>query len=171
VRLHRWRLDRELANGCDCNSSEDRAIRARQLARPGVRHDLARSLRRVVADAERPSLTWPAPAVPIRREAIINWRGGLLGLADRLDQPVDLNPRGVARVLTLITDATGPLYSGASKRSLGDFVWWAADGLGQCPPHDWRCPVIMKIDPSHVAWTCARCGATAVSDDTAVRPA
>jgi hypothetical protein len=40
-----------------------------------------------------------------------------------------------------------------------------------CPPHDWRCPVIMKLDPDHVAWTCARCGAMALSDDTALRPA
>ena len=28
-----------------------------------------------------------------------------------------------------------------------------------CAPHDWRCPVIIKLDPDHVAWTCARCGA------------
>jgi hypothetical protein len=40
-----------------------------------------------------------------------------------------------------------------------------------CPPHDWRCPVIMKLDPEHVAWTCARCGAMALSDDLALRPA
>jgi hypothetical protein len=40
-----------------------------------------------------------------------------------------------------------------------------------CPPHDWRCPVIMKLDPDHVAWTCARCGAMALSDDLALRPA
>ena len=40
-----------------------------------------------------------------------------------------------------------------------------------CPPHEWRCPVIMKLDPDHVAWTCARCGAMALSDDLALRPA
>ena len=39
-----------------------------------------------------------------------------------------------------------------------------------CPPHDWRCPVIMKLDPEHVAWTCAHCGAMALSDDLALRP-
>jgi len=27
-----------------------------------------------------------------------------------------------------------------------------------CPPHRWGCPVIMKLDPEHVAWTCGRCG-------------
>jgi len=30
-----------------------------------------------------------------------------------------------------------------------------------CPPHVWRCPVIMKRDPDHVAWTCSGCGAIA----------
>ena len=28
-----------------------------------------------------------------------------------------------------------------------------------CPPHTWGCPVVMKLDPRSVAWTCAGCGA------------
>jgi hypothetical protein len=28
-----------------------------------------------------------------------------------------------------------------------------------CPPHAWGCPVVMKVDPRSVAWTCAHCGA------------
>jgi hypothetical protein len=31
--------------------------------------------------------------------------------------------------------------------------------------------VILKLDPGHVGWTCARCGAIAISDDLGVRPA
>ena len=27
-----------------------------------------------------------------------------------------------------------------------------------CSSHRWGCPVIMKTDPEHVAWTCSRCG-------------
>jgi len=30
-----------------------------------------------------------------------------------------------------------------------------------CPPHTWGCPVVMKVDPRSVAWTCAGCGAIA----------
>jgi len=33
------------------------------------------------------------------------------------------------------------------------------------------CPVIMKRDPDHVAWTCRHCGEIAISRDLAVRPA
>jgi len=32
---------------------------------------------------------------------------------------------------------------------------------GSCPPHVWGCPVVMKLDPRSVAWTCAGCGAIA----------
>jgi len=46
----------------------------------------------------------------------------------------------------------------------------AREPASLCPPHEWRCPVIMKLDPDHVAWTCARCGAMALSDDLALRP-
>jgi hypothetical protein len=27
-----------------------------------------------------------------------------------------------------------------------------------CPPHSWDCPVVMKLDPRFIAWTCAKCG-------------
>jgi hypothetical protein len=42
---------------------------------------------------------------------------------------------------------------------------------GRCPPHRWGCPVVMKLDPEHVAWTCGWCGLIATSDDLGVRPA
>jgi hypothetical protein len=119
-------------------------------------------------DAETPRIT---SAIPVRRKAVIAWCEALLGIADRLESPAAVNPRGVARVLTLLTDGGGPLYTPAAECSLEQAVWWIADGLPQCPPHDWGCPVIMKLDPAHVAWTCARCGATTVSGDLAERPA
>jgi hypothetical protein len=39
--------------------------------------------------------------------------------------------------------------------------------------HAWACPVIMKTDPEHIAWTCARCGAvaiTAIGDGPPLQP-
>jgi len=39
-----------------------------------------------------------------------------------------------------------------------------------CPPHHWDCPVVMKLDPRSVAWTCASCGAIVTTPDAAVRP-
>jgi hypothetical protein len=171
VLLRRWRLDRELAAGCACDAPEERAWRARQLAGPVTRRQLGCSLRRVVADAESPRAVLLSSAVPMHRRAVVGWREALLGVAERLEQPGPVNPCGVARTLVLLTDGTGPLYNRGSERSLSEMVWWVADGLQLCPPHAWGCPVIMKLDPEHVAWTCGRCGAIATTGDPAVRPA
>ena len=34
---------------------------------------------------------------------------------------------------------------------------------GVCLAHTWGCPVIMKTEPDHVAWTCSRCGVLAIT--------
>jgi hypothetical protein len=99
--------------------------------------------------------------VPVRAAAVLAIRDGFLGLAELLESPVAVNPRGVASLLALITDGSSPLFHDSGERSLADAFWEIADALQLCPPHDWRCPVIIKLDPDHVAWTCARCGATA----------
>jgi hypothetical protein len=171
VRLRRRRLDRELADVCGCDISDDRALRARQLADPFTSHRLARSLRRLIADTEHPRVALLGSTVPVLCDVVAPWREALLGLVERLEQPIPMNACGVARMLVLFTDGTGPLFNPASKRSIGEANWWVADGLQLlCPPHDWRCPVMMKLDPDHVAWTCARCGAIATTDAAAVRP-
>lgn len=170
VLRHRSRLDRELADGRAADVSVDRALRAQQLVDSRTRRGFARSLRRLVAAAERPPALIGS-AVPVRRDAIQPWREGLLGLADRLERSGPINPCGVARVVALVTDGAGPFYNAGSERSIADAVWWAADGMQPCPPHAWGSPVIMKLDPEHAAWTCARCGAIALTADPAVRPA
>jgi hypothetical protein len=171
VSLHRRRLDREIAEGRDPAASPDRALRAGQLTEATARGRLARSLRRVVADTDPSRGLQLGSAVPVCRAAISGCGGSLLGLADALERSGPVNPCGVARTLALITDGIGPLYNPTPQQSLGELVWWVADGLQPCPPHAWASPVIMKLDPEHVAWTCGRCGAIALSDDLAVRPA
>jgi hypothetical protein len=144
-------------------------LRGRQLADPLARHELAISLRLIVAHAERPHAG--LSCMHVEPEAVLSWREGLLGLAERLERPGTVNPCGVARALALLIDPGGPLYSSARERSLGEMVWWVADGLRVCPPHRWGCPVVMELDPDHVAWTCGLCGVIATTDDPAVRPA
>lgn len=168
VALHRGQLDRDLADGLPPDSFDDRALRAVQLAGMPERRRIARALRALVNRADRPQLL--TSAVPVSRRAVVPSREGLLGLADRLERPDPVNPCGVARALVLLTDGSGPLYERGAPGSVSDAVWWIADGLRPCPPHDWGCPVLMKLDPEHVAWTCARCGAIATSDDGAQRP-
>jgi hypothetical protein len=171
VRLRRGRLDRELADGLLHDTTAERALRAQQLVGPRSRRALARSLNEVIAMAANPRANLISSAVPIVRDAVSPFREALLGVAERLDDEAPCNPCGVARLQSLLTDGAGPLYNGASERSLGDLVWWVADGLQLCPPHDWGCPLVLEFDPARVGWTCARCGAIATTGDVAVRPA
>jgi hypothetical protein len=60
---------------------------------------------------------------------VFGWREALLGIAERLERPVAVNPCGVARVMLLLTDGNGPLYQRLTGWSLADEVWWIADGL------------------------------------------
>jgi hypothetical protein len=170
VRLHSHSLDQALADGVTPGRHEELALRAQQLADRSMRNHLAGALRRVVSDAQRPGPPLPNAAAPVSRSAVLPWCEGLLGLAERLDGPEPLNACGIARVALLLSESAGPLYNHPSSYPLEKAVWWAADGLQPCPPHAWASPVIMKLDPEHVAWTCTRCGAIAVSDSPSVRP-
>jgi hypothetical protein len=129
VRLRRGRLDRQLADGLAPDAFRDRALRATQLAGMPTRRQVARSLRRLVAHAERPPTGLIGSAVPVCRRSVLRWREGLLGLAERLEQPTPLDPSGVARALVLLTDGGGPFYDERAPRSMADAVWWIADGL------------------------------------------
>jgi hypothetical protein len=129
VKFHRGRLDRQLADGLAPEAFAARALRATQLAGMPTRRQVARSLRRLVAHAERPTGVVLSAAVPVRRPSVLAWREALLGLAERLEQPVPLDPCGVARALVLLTDGGGPFYAAGGDRSMSEAVWWIADGL------------------------------------------
>jgi hypothetical protein len=133
VQLHRDRLNQQVADGFGTDPIEDQALRASQLAGMRSRRRLARSLRARVKDAERPAAPRMSAAVPPSRRAVLPWRESLLGVAERLESPVPVNPCGVARVLLLLTDGVGPLYNPEAAERMGDLVWWIADGLALDP--------------------------------------
>jgi hypothetical protein len=129
VQFHKGRLDLQVADGYGADPVEDRALRAEQLARMRTRRRLARTVRARVKDAERPAVPHLSAAVPLSRRTVVRWREGLLGLADRLERPGPVNPCGVARLLVLLTDGTGPLYEPGAADRMSDAVWWIADGF------------------------------------------
>jgi hypothetical protein len=144
ARFERARLDRDLAEGCSPERSPLHALRARQLAGPVVRSEVAESLRQVVEDAMRPSavltpvrLRRSVVLVSLRQEEVQAWREGLLGLANGLERSAGVSPCGVARVKLLLADGAGPLYNPDPPHGLGETIWWIADGLALRPPHRW----------------------------------
>lgn len=60
---------------------------------------------------------------------VLPWPEGVLGLAERLDGREPVNASGVARTLLLLTDGAGPIFNPAPSQSIGEAVWWIADGL------------------------------------------
>jgi hypothetical protein len=100
LRWHRGRSDGQLADTCDCEASPDRAPRARKLADAptGLDRQLKRSLRRLAVSDESLAEALTSTADPVRREAIVPWSDGVLGLAlaERLEQPGPFDPRRAA---------------------------------------------------------------------------
>jgi hypothetical protein len=135
VRLHRRRLDHQLAAGFDPQTSGEHALRACQLTDPSTRRLLARSLRRVVSRAENRRAAAFGSAIPVCRK-VLPWCEGLLGLAERLDGREPVNASGVARTLLLLTDGAGPIFNPAPRQSIGEAVWSIADGLRADEGHE-----------------------------------
>jgi hypothetical protein len=131
VCLRRWKLDRLIADGRPCTSTAALALRARQLVDPRTRRHLAGSLREIVDYADHAGYGWIASAVVIERAAVRSGREAILGLAERLEGPAPVSPRGVASVQTLLTDGIeSPLFNRYCQRTVLEAVWEAADLLG-----------------------------------------
>lgn len=108
--LHRHRLDRELARGGDPNATALRRERCRQLLSNRIRHQLAESLERLLADAERPAATFSS-RVPVARAAIRDSRWDIEWVVERLKAPAYISPQGVAMVSVMLCDGTSPLFT------------------------------------------------------------
>jgi hypothetical protein len=135
VCLRRTKIDREIARGRPCESSPAHALRARQLVDPGTRRDLAKSLRGIVDFADRAGHGRVISAVVIECRAVRAGREAILGLAERLEGPGPVSPRGVATVHILITDGlVSPLFNPDCGRTVVEAVWQAADYLGADAP-------------------------------------
>jgi hypothetical protein len=133
-----------------------------------ARKQLARSLREAVeADGPPRSRRTALGGVKIAG----HWGNALLGIADWLEHADEINRLGFSRAAALVTEACGASFDEADESDgLGELIWWVADGMQLCPPHEWGCPVISKLQPERTAWTCRRCGRVSMSSDLAQQP-
>ena len=128
--MHRARLDRQLADGLAPDAFDERALRATPAR--GYAPPAARSLdrmRRLVAHAERPAAWCVSAAVPVS-PARGAGRGERRCSASPSDSSSPCRSIRVAwrALLVLLTDGGGPFYNAGADRSMGDAVWWVADG-------------------------------------------
>ena len=103
-------LDRRLAEGRAPESHRLLAARAQVLVSPVERQKLAHQWADLVAQARRsPGLR--APRAPINRESILANEPGIRALVGLLVEPGPGHVRGIARLSSLLSDGTGPLYN------------------------------------------------------------
>ncbi len=114
ARLHPRPLDTALANGTPAETNAALALRARRLTNLPSRRRLALTLRDLVRAADGAGACSRMRAVPLC-ERVSASRDELQLLADKLAEPAPVRARGVAEVLLLVTDGTGPLYNRYSE--------------------------------------------------------
>jgi hypothetical protein len=123
-------LDRQLAAGRQPRSGQALAIRAREIATPAVRRELARRWTNVLDQARQQPVPRSA-RVPLQRGAVFAAERDLHAMISVLasDRPIDA--RGAAMASVLLRDGTGPLYNHRSLVDLGAVVRAATRQMGR----------------------------------------
>jgi hypothetical protein len=131
TRLHRNRLDGQLAAGVTPNTLTPLGLRAAQLHSPATRAGLANALVEAVGEARRGepmNLRRRPQRAEVRAEA-----DALLALASRLRESTPIDVRGGAKVALLVNDKSSPLHRPGTT-SLGDALTEAHAAL--IPSHE-----------------------------------
>jgi hypothetical protein len=121
VAIRRAALTRQLAEGENPAATAQLRLRADQLTTARSRAALAHSLRRVIREAQSPSLHRPFSIVS--RRAVLGSVEQIDLLVKRIHSPEPVTPRGMALVAELLTDGgSSPLYGSADPGVLRRIV-------------------------------------------------
>jgi hypothetical protein len=114
-------LDRQLAAGCPPGSSRVLAIRAREIASPAARRELAQWWEYVLDQGRRPPVP-RTPRAPLCRDRIAAAERDVREMLTVLAGPLPITARGAAMASSLLSDGTGPLHNRRSRPGLGAAV-------------------------------------------------
>ncbi len=154
--VSRRELDRRILAGEPRDATPALALRAAQLTDPEARRQTARRLRGIVAYVDRSGPRPLITAVVIDPPAVRSGRQAILGLAQRLEAPITVEPRGMILAQRLLTDGLGPLFNPSSERTVVAAVWETVDALEGRPTRE------IDFSPEPVE--------TAARRETSVRP-
>lgn len=118
ARLRAPWLDRQFAAGVESWRSPVHAARARKLTSDRTRRLLARSLERLVEQAEEPPKRYHTAVIQPSRPRVREARPLILTLASRLRSNAPVAPRGITTLNELLTDGTGPVYTPGDPETL-----------------------------------------------------
>lgn len=128
VHLQADELDRALATGVSPDSSAALSLRARTLIGAHTRVGLARSIRTLIKDAQRP-INPLSPGIAMCRRKVLRSSESLERLAERLLNGGPVDARGVAQARMLLHDGYGPVYNRPAADDLEPAVCAAIDAL------------------------------------------
>ena len=135
ARLLGDRLDRELASGVRPETDPVLMLRAARISSPRSRRELASLVRRLLDSALETRDTRFAAQSMVLLPRVRKARREFEELLECLEAPAPLPARGMAAVMLLLRDGSGPLYRAESRQSLARMV---RDITGQLDPAlDW----------------------------------
>jgi len=121
ARMFAARCDQRLADGERPERDLRLALRAQRLVRADTRRWLARSLQRLLAEANAPRRLGGAPALtPECRRRLVESSAAVHQVIHDLERSAPLAGQGVAALCVLLRDGRGPLYGRASAPELQD---------------------------------------------------
>jgi hypothetical protein len=109
ARLFAARYDRQVDAGVTPVAGTALAVHHARLTAPLERAELGHALRLVMSDAE-PGWDGMNPRVPVRAKVIHDATGVFEDVVQRLEEPLPVRARGMARLRILLADGRGPLY-------------------------------------------------------------
>ena len=130
VYVTRGALDRQIAVGRR-RTTQARRSSCAPVSSPtrDTRRQIARSLREIVDYADRRASQLIISAVVVDPAAVRRARHPILGLAERLEGPAQVNAAGVARAQVLLTDGLSPLYDRNCPRTATQAIYEVQDAL------------------------------------------
>ena len=118
ARVRATSLDRQLAEGLPPEHSAAHAARAAQLGSARTRATLARSLERLVEQADQPPVRPRSIVIAPCRPQVWEARPILLMMAFRLRAGGPVGTCGLARLKLLLSDGVGPCYAAIGPYAL-----------------------------------------------------
>jgi hypothetical protein len=146
VRLTRGSLDGQIADKRPYGFSATLLLRARQLTHPRTRRRVARELRRSVEHADRVGARPAVSRFIVAGSVVLEMaaRDAILALADRLEGPVSVCPRGVVLARMLLADGLrGDLVNPWLGPTVAESVWGIADVLVWAHGRETQCDGVL----------------------------
>jgi hypothetical protein len=137
----RSELTRALAEGADPSARPELELRAARLTSRRNRNTLARTMRRIVAEARQPAIS-RSRVVIIGRGAVLDAEDAITAMVERLRSSEPVLPKGIALAERIITNGDqSPLYNASEPGALRRLIADATAAMDPAPAQSHEFPI------------------------------